>query len=138
MFSSLLAVALALASLDPEAASPQPSPTPAPLLEYRHVGPTPPPHGLPEIIEMHISTTQFRAGHSISGSVVTSENVGYVEARIQDFDAPLRHDGPGRFSITYHIPWWLPPWMRRNYMLEVIARTVDGAELVRGIPITVR
>ena len=138
MFSSLLAVALALASPDQEAATPQPTPSPAPVLEYRHVGPTPPPHGLPEIIEMHISTTEIRAGHSVSGTVRTSENVGYVEARIQDFNAPLRHDGPGRFSITYRVPWWLPPWMRRNYMLEVIARSVDGAELWRGIPISVR
>jgi hypothetical protein len=104
---------------------------------YRHVGATPPPSGFPVIKSVSISTTTIRAGRPVNGYVETSENVKYVEARIDYRAVPLHEDAPGRFSLSYTVPWWLPPWLRHGYTLEIIARSVDGVEAVRGIPITV-
>jgi len=106
--------------------------------EYRHVGPTPPPHGYPAIHAVAISTTAVRAGRPVSGSVETSENVHYVEARVDYRAVAMHEDAPGRFSLTYTVPWWLPPWLRHGYTLQIIARSVDGVETVRELPITVR
>jgi hypothetical protein len=141
MFSSPLAVALALAILAGQSA---PAPevagaaAPADAAEYLHLGATPPPHGLPEIRSVSLSTTDLRAGHAVTSSVLTSENVDYVEARINYYNAPMHREGPGRFSLTYRVPWYLPPWLRHAYTLQVIARSVDGVETVRGIGIRVR
>ncbi len=101
---------------------------------YWHVGATPPPSGFPAIKSVSISTTQIRPGRPVTGHVETSENVRYVEARIDYRNVPLHEDGPGRFSLSYTVPWWLPPWLRHGYTLQIIARSVDGVETVRGHP----
>ncbi|HEY4442066.1 MAG TPA: hypothetical protein VGN14_16530 [Candidatus Elarobacter sp.] len=106
--------------------------------EVRHAGATPPPHGYPTIESVSISSTSIRAGSRVTGSVVTSTNVGYVEARIQNYNVAMHEDAPGHFSGAYTIPWWLPPWLRHGYTLQIIARSVDGVEAVRGIGISVR
>ncbi len=105
---------------------------------YRHVGATPPPSGFPVIKALSISTTEIHPGRAVHGFVETSLNVRYVEARIDYRNVPLHEDAPGHFSLNYTVPWWLPPWLRHGYTLQVIARSVDGVEAVRGIPITVR
>ena len=120
MFSLLFALALAAAEPD-----------------YRHVGATPPPHGLPKIVGYTISKTLIHAGETIHGTVETSANVDYVEARIDYRNAPLERIAPGRYKLDYKVPWWLPPWLRHAYTLEVIARTADGVEEWVGIPIRI-
>ena len=105
--------------------------------DYRHLGATPPPHGLPEIRSVWVSTTNIRAGSTVSGRVETSDNVAYVEARIEYRAAAMHRDGNGRFSIDYKVPWWLPPWLRHAYTVQVIARSVDGVELWRPLAIVV-
>ncbi len=105
---------------------------------YLHVGATPPPSGFPIIKLVSISSTEIHAGRPVHGTVETSDNVHYVEARIDYRSVPMHEDAPGRFSLTYTVPWWLPPWLRHGYTLQIIARSVDGVEAVRGIPITVR
>lgn len=120
MFSPLLASALALA--------------PA----YHHLGATPPPHGLPVIKTYVISSTDMRPGQTIRGTVDTSPNVDYVEARVQYRNQPMQRTGPGKFVLAYKLPWWLPPWARHAYTLEIVARTADGVENWLGIPIVIR
>jgi hypothetical protein len=105
---------------------------------YTHVGATPPPHGYPEIRNVSISSTEIRAGRAVSGRVETSPNVQYVEARIQYRNAPMHQDGAGKFSLTYTVPWWLPPWLRHEYTLQIIARTADGVETMQAIMVRVR
>jgi hypothetical protein len=105
---------------------------------YQHLGSTPPPHGLPAIKSYHIASTDIHAGETISGSVETSDNVGYVEARIDYRNAPLRRTSPGHFALSYKVPWFLPPWLRHGYTLQIIARSIDGVETKREIPITIR
>ena len=111
---------------------------PEPGVAYTHVGPTPPPHGYPAIKSFTISTTQIHPGRAVHGNVETSENVHYVEARVDYREVPMREEAPGKFSLSYTVPWWLPPWLRRGYTLQIIARSVDGVETSRSIPITVR
>lgn len=123
MFSPPYALALAAALVAPS---------------YQHVGPTPPPHGFPEIRTYTISTTQIRAGQTVRGSVETSDNVGYVEARVDYRSTPMEHAGPGHFTLAYTVPWWLPPWLRHGYTLRIVARSVDGVETEVTIPISVR
>jgi hypothetical protein len=143
MFSPLAAVALAVALLaqaaSPLSAAPSPAAAvPVPADELRHVGPTPPPHGYPQIHAVAISATEIRAGSRVHSSVVTSENVGYVEARVDNYNLAMHADGPGHFSLAYTVPWWLPPWLRRAYTLQIVARSVDGVETIRPIGIRVR
>ncbi len=109
-----------------------------PVGAYAHVGPTPPPHGYPAITSVSISSTQIRAGHPVHGDVETSTNVRYVEARIDYRAVALRETGPGRFTLDYTVPWWLPPWLRHAYQLQIIARSIDGVETAKDIAITVR
>ena len=127
MLAPLLALVLAvdLAAADP--AGP-----------YAHVGATPPPNGYPAIKSFTISTTDVHPGRAVRGAVETTPNVHYVEARVDYRAVPMHEDAPGRFSLTYTVPWWLPPWLRHGYTLQIIARSVDGVETSRAIPIVVR
>ena len=142
MFSPLAVLALAAALLaagpsEPSAAAPASPAVAAAAPVYTHAGATPPPHGYPEIREVKISATDIRAGQRVTGSVETSDNVSYVEARIDYRNAPMHKDGAGRFSLQYTVPWWLPPWLRRPYTLQIIARSVDGVETMHPIPIRI-
>ncbi|MBV8581683.1 MAG: hypothetical protein JOZ86_13740 [Candidatus Eremiobacteraeota bacterium] len=105
--------------------------------EYAHVGPTPPPHGYPAIKSVELPT-EVHAGRPVTGTVETSDNVQYVEARIDYRSLAMHEDAPGKFSISYTVPWWLPPWLRHAYALQIVARSVDGVEIWRTVPITVR
>jgi len=125
--AALLALTLAFGDAEPVAGE-----------VYMHVGPTPPPHGYPAIKAVSIPTADIYAGRPFHGSVETSNNVHYVEARVDYRNVAMHEDAPGRFSLTYTVPWWLPPWLRHGYTLQIIARSVDGVETVRYIPISVR
>ncbi len=97
-----------------------------------------PAHGLPRILSVDIPTNHtFHAGQTIRGTVETSPNVGYVEARVQYRNKPLHRDGLGKFSLAYTIPWWLPPWLRHDWILQIVARSVDGVEVKEDFPIRV-
>lgn len=104
---------------------------------YQHLGPTPPPHGLPAITSYSIETTDIRPGQTISGTVETSDNVDYVEARIDYRNAAMKRSAPGHFVLSYKVPWYLPPWLRHGYTLQIVARSVDGVETTRDIPIQI-
>ncbi len=107
------------------AESPAP-PSPAPI------------HGMPQILSVDIPIDRdFHAGQTVRGSVTTSPNVGYVEARIEYRNTPLHHDGEGKFSLVYTIPWWLPPWLRHQWTVQIIARSVDGVEVKQAFPVRV-
>ncbi len=93
---------------------------------------------MPKILAISMPADRnFHAGQTIRGSVETSSNVGYVEARVQYRYQPLQRDGVGKFSLSYTIPWWLPPWLRHAWTLQIIARSVDGVEVKQEFPIVV-
>ena len=105
--------------------------------DYAHVGPTPPPHGYPAIKSVDLPA-EIHAGRPVRGTVETSENVTYVEARIDYRSLAMHEVAPGKFSVSYTVPWWLPPWVRHGYTLQIIARSIDGVETSRAIPIVVK
>ncbi|MEO7040566.1 MAG: hypothetical protein ABI186_11105 [Candidatus Elarobacter sp.] len=135
MFSQIATLALAAALLLGQTAPQGPVAVAAP--SYTHVGRTPPPHGYPQIRGVSISTRDMHAGEQVSGQVETSPNVGYVEARIEFRNIALQRVGAGRFALQYTVPWWLPPWLRHGYTLQIIARSIDGVETMHPIPITI-
>ncbi len=94
-----------------------------------------PAHSEPVITSVWLSTKDIRAGQTVSGRVETSDNVGYVEARIDYRNLPLHHDAPGKFSVVYTVPWWLPWWLRHEWTLQIIARSVDGTEAKEQLPV---
>ncbi len=97
-----------------------------------------PVHGLPKILAIDLPADRdFHAGQTIRGTVTTSTNVGYVEARVQYRNSPMHQDGPGKFSLAYTIPWWLPPWLRHGWTLQIIARSIDGVEVKEYFPIRI-
>ncbi len=78
-----------------------------------HVGATPPPHGYPADQDVRRSRPPtFAPGRAVRGSVETTDNVHYVEARVEYRSVAMHEDAPGKFSLTYTVPWWLPPWLR--------------------------
>jgi len=123
-----LALALLLGLAVPSTTFADESPRPSPL----------PVHGMPRILAVSMpDNLNFHAGQTVRGSVETSPNVGYVEARIQYRGTPFHQDGVGKFSLAYTIPWWLPPWLRHKWTLQIIARSVDGVEVKQEFPIRV-
>lgn len=98
----------------------------------------PPPHGEPKIFSVYLSQRVMSPGQTITSRVVTSPNVGYVEARIETHNAAMHRDGMGKFSLAYTVPWWLPWWFKHEWTLQIIARSVDGVEVKQRFPITIR
>jgi hypothetical protein len=95
-------------------------------------------HGIPKILAITMPADRnFHAGQTIRGTVETSSNVLYVEARVQYRNQAMRREGVGKFSLAYTIPWWLPPWLRHQWTLQIIARSIDGVEVKEDVPITV-
>jgi hypothetical protein len=121
-----LSLTLGFSHLTPGSADPAVRPSPLPI------------HGLPRILSVDIPTNApFHAGQTIRGMVETSPNVGYVEARVQYRNKALHRDGLGKFSLAYTIPWWLPPWLRHDWTLQIVARSIDGVEVKEDFPIRV-
>ena len=98
----------------------------------------PPEHGFPEIHDVEFtSSAQLHPGTSLVATVVTSDNVIYVEGRVRYWNVPFHHAAPGKFDINYRVPF-LPPGALGHWDLEVIARSVDGVEVKRTFPVTYR
>ncbi|MHB1552151.1 MAG: hypothetical protein ACYCX6_13280 [Vulcanimicrobiaceae bacterium] len=95
------------------------------------------PQAPPKITGISLSTSVAHPGQIVSGTVTTSSNVASVVARIAGYAHPLAKVGVGRFVLTYQVPN-LPPFLRRTYTIEVIARNTAGAAATGGIPITIR
>jgi hypothetical protein len=96
----------------------------------------PPVHGFPEIHDVEFtSSAQLHPGTSLQATVVTSDNVAYVEGRVKYWNVAFRRTGPGKFDINYRIPL-LPPAALGHWDLQVIARSVDGVEVKRTFPVT--
>jgi hypothetical protein len=88
-------------------------------------------HGEPQIndVEWH-ATRQIHPGSLIEATVLTSNNVGYVEGRIRYWNVIFRNVAPGRFHAKYRVPL-LPPSALGTWNVAIIARSVDGVEVKR-------
>jgi hypothetical protein len=100
--------------------------------------PPAPVHGMPQILSIEMPANRdFYAGQTVHSSVVTTPNVNYVEARINYRNSPFRRESAGHFAISYTIPWWLPPWLRHAWTVQIIARSIDGVEVRQNVPIRI-
>jgi hypothetical protein len=94
-----------------------------------------PEHGFPEIHDVHFtSSDQLRPGTSLQATVDTSPNVHYVEGRVKYWNVAFTQAGPGKFTLSYRVPW-LPPSALGHWDLQVIARSIDGVEVKRSFPV---
>jgi hypothetical protein len=91
-----------------------------------------PEHGEPEIRDVQWSGTAqtLHPGSPIHATVLTSDNVVYVEARVRYWNVVFRHTAPGLFELNYRVPI-LPPAALGSWPIEVIARSIDGVEVKR-------
>ena len=95
-----------------------------------------PEHGFPEIHDIRVTgTAQLRPGTKLEANVETSPNVTYVEGRVKYWNVAFHQLGPGKFDLSYRVPL-LPPDALGHWDLQVIARSIDGVEVKRTIPVT--
>jgi hypothetical protein len=89
-------------------------------------------HGEPQIddVQWQHASPQIHPGSLLEATVVTSNNVGYVEGRIRYWNVIFRNVSPGRFHATYRVPL-LPPSAVGTWDVAIIARSVDGVEVKR-------
>ncbi len=76
------------------------------------------------------TSERLHPGSSIDAVVTTSNNVGYVEARVRNWNVIFRQAAPGTFRLHYRVPL-LPPPAIGSWQIEVIARSIDGVEVKR-------
>jgi hypothetical protein len=86
---------------------------------------------------MKIDKTVVSSGDTVSGTVETSLNVASVEARIANYSISVPKVAPGRFALSYEVPW-IPFFFKRTYDMVVIARNTQGDATSRTVPITIR
>jgi hypothetical protein len=95
------------------------------------------PDAPPQIVSLSLSTRVASAGEVVRGTVQTSSNVASVQAKIGDYAAPMRKVGVGRFTLAYRVPN-LPFFLRKTYMIQVIARNTGGMSVSTALPITIK
>jgi hypothetical protein len=89
----------------------------------------------PSIYAVEMSTHVVSAGQTIFGHVSTSDDVASVEARVQGFSALLSKRSAGDFALQYRLPSFIPGFLRGTYTVRVIARTTEGVQAVRELPV---
>jgi hypothetical protein len=94
----------------------------------------------PKILSAAFSVRDVRPGDSITGQVQTTPDVGYVEARIGNYNAAFTRTGTGKFSFAYTVPKYLAmmPWFKHARDVQIIARSVTGVEVRKSLPVTLR
>lgn len=119
--------------------TPAPLPTVAPSATPAPVG-TPivlPQDAAPKIVDLRISSTDFRSGDTVSGAVITSTNVASVELRLAGYSIPVPRTDLGVFSMSYQVPS-VPFFAKHAYTLQVIARNSKGDQAERDLQVRLR
>jgi hypothetical protein len=100
----------------------------------------PVPSAVPKILSAAFSVREVRPGDSITGQVQTTPDVGYVEARIGNYNAAFTRTGVGKFSFAYTVPQYLAmmPWFKHAWSVQIIARSVTGVEVRKTLPMALR
>jgi hypothetical protein len=90
----------------------------------------------PQIDEIWLSTLELARGSTWAGEVATPTNVASVEVRTDSFSFSVPRIKPGLFAFSYEIPD-LPPYLRRPFVLHVVARNAAGDQLDEPLPIEI-
>jgi hypothetical protein len=115
------------------ALSPSPLPTPLATPTVLMLGPGAP----PQILWVGLSSTNPKAGDTVSVTVVTSSNVASVELRVGGFGGNMNKTDAGHFESSSTVPR-LPFFIGRKIMLQVIARNTAGTSAEQDVPLQIR
>ncbi len=91
----------------------------------------------PQIVAVWLSEAAFNSGDRACASVVTSSNAVSVEARIESYGRSLERSGVGTFHGCLDVPS-VPPFLRRGFTLQFVARNERRQATVERVPISVR
>lgn len=91
----------------------------------------------PEIHAIWFSSLALERGATWSGEIATSSNVASVEVRTDSFSFSVPRRRVGTFGFSYEIPD-LPPYLRRPFVLHVVARNAAGDRSDEMLPIEIR
>ena len=91
----------------------------------------------PAIAQIWLSSLVLTRGSTWSGRITTSSNVASVEVRTDSFSFSVPRVAPGTFAFAYAIPD-LPPYLRRRFMLHVVARNAGGDRFDEPFPIEIQ
>jgi hypothetical protein len=92
----------------------------------------------PHIYAVSAAPPVVHGGDTVSWDVRTSDNVSRVSAQVTGFSIALPRRGPGHFGVAFTIPSAAPPFLHRDYSVNVVARTDAGAETTRTISMSFR
>lgn len=84
---------------------------------------------------MGISDTALHIGEHVHGHVETTPDVTTVEIHIGYWHMPIPQTGVGHFAGSGKIPFYAF-FFKGNYTMRVIARTPNGRETERDLPIS--
>ena len=90
----------------------------------------------PQIAAIWLSSLTLERGSTWSGEISTSSNAASVEVRTDSFSFSVPRIRTGLFAFSYAIPD-LPPYLRRRFVLHVVARNAAGDQLDEAIPIEI-
>ncbi|MBV9102089.1 MAG: hypothetical protein JO060_00775 [Candidatus Eremiobacteraeota bacterium] len=91
----------------------------------------------PRISAVWLSSLTLRRGEAWAGEISTSSNTASVEVRTDSFSFSVPRVRIGEFAFSYAIPD-LPPYLRRPFLLHVVARNAGGDRLEETLPIEIK
>jgi hypothetical protein len=90
----------------------------------------------PQIAAVWLSGLTLTRGSTWAGAITTSSNVASVEVRTDSFSFSVPRTNPGVFEFSYAIPD-LPPYLRRRFVLHIVARNAAGDQTEETLPIQI-
>jgi len=90
----------------------------------------------PSIRAVWLSSLTLERGSTWSGEVSTGSNVASIEVRTDSFSFSVPRKSIGTFAFSYAIPD-LPPYLRRGFVLHVVARNAAGDIYDEELPIEI-
>jgi hypothetical protein len=90
----------------------------------------------PQIDAVWFSSLTLERGGKWDGEITTPSNVASIEVRTDSFSFSVPRIKPGVFAFSYAIPD-LPPYLRRQFVLHVVARNAAGDTFDEPLPIEI-
>ena len=95
-------------------------------------------HAEPKILGVVVSDPVFHRNQKTRWEVTTTPDVGAVTAEVQGRRIVMAREAPGRFALSFTVPWYVPWWYNKAWPLRFVARTADGSETTRTVTIELK
>jgi hypothetical protein len=76
------------------------------------------------------TSAQLHPGSMVEATVLTSNDIGYVELHVRTWSINFEKTAPGMFSLHYRVPL-LPPVALGNWNIDLIAHSTAGIAVKR-------